>query len=525
MRQASREALARGNRREMMHPRRPIVAMGCLALLLAACDRSPADAGALRPAAAIPLDVPSANQTVFAETRDFTVVGYFSPPLRNPGDVQVELFAGSPPAGAPLRVLRSHVDPATGVTPRASLDFTYRNGQAFGPGGPISDPALMVMTPDLVRYPGGFDNPANKVVVTREYYAAVVLGGVSRDFDTIYGDGDTTWSDLTAGTYTIRVSGHSGQLDGLAATRTITFDTTHAMLGRFSPDATKGPLLAYAAAHGYRTYIDPFPGFFSYNGSSYEITGRWMANNSVEVVNTAAAAQVDHVADARNDVLLYNISLTSATSRIEIGAIVANGLVNDQTTFHYYDVGEPSITWLDAANGASTSRTGSIATLPDSARLAVTRVESRIDSGILLDNSYDVGDTTHLFVDTDVSDGVLVRSGYEFSVFGVVAPIPSTVTPGPLAHQYRIDNAIDSVRYVIRSSEGQVVQQSTHAVGLNRRYDPFGSPGSVATSVYEFEHAFRITTGVGAYTLTMAGLDAKGQPVAGAAATFAVTQR
>jgi hypothetical protein len=506
-----------------MRRHRPTWAIACFTLLVAACDRSPTDAGAYGPAAAIPLNVPSDNQTVFAETRDFTVVGYFNPPLRHPGDVQVELFAGSTTDGTPLRVIRSDVDPVTGVTPRTSLDFTYRNGQAFGPAGPISDPALIVMTPDLVKYPGGFDNPTNKVVVTRDYYAAVVLGGVSRDFDTRYSDGDTAWSDLTAGTYTIRVTGHSGQLDGLAATRTITFDTTHAMLGRFSPDATKGPLLAYAAAHGYRTYIDPFPGFFSYNGYSYEITGRWMANNSVEVVNTAADARVDNVADARNDVLLYNISLTSATSRIEIGAIVANGLLNDQTTFHYYDVGEPSIAWTDATTGAGRSRTGTIATLPDSERLVVTRVESRIDDGILRDNRYDAGDTAHMSVDTDVSDGVLVRTGYEFSVFGVVAPIPSTVKPGPLAHQYQIDNSIDSVRYVIRSSQGQIVQRSTHPVGLNRRYDPVGSPGSVATSVYEFEHAFHITTGVGTYTLVMAGLDAKGQPVPAAADSFAVT--
>jgi hypothetical protein len=504
-----------------MRRHRPTWAIACFTLLVAACDRSPTDAGAYGPAAAIPLNVPSDNQTVFAETRDFTVVGYFNPPLKHPGDVQVELFAGATATGTPLRTIRSDVDPTTGVTPRASLDFSYRNGQAFGPDGPVADPAVIVMTPDLVKYPGGFDNPNNKLVVTRDYYAAVVLGGVTRDFDTTYGDGDSTWSDLTAGTYTIRVSGHSGQLDGLAATKTITFDTTHAMLGRFSPNGTKGPLLAYAAAHGYRTYIDPFPGFFSFNGYSYEITGRWMANNSVEVVNTAADAKVDNAADARNDVLLYNISATSATHLIEIGAIVANGLLNNQTTFHYYDIGEPSLTWLDAGTDANTSRTGTIATLPDGERMVVTRVESRVAGRFLQDNHYDAVDTTHTSVDTDVADGVQVGSGDEFSIFGVVTPIPSSVKPGPLAHQYSIGDAIDSVRYVIRSSQGQVVQTSAHPVGLARRYDPYGSPGSVATSIYEFEHAFRIASD-GTYTLVMTGLDSRGQPVAAAADSFTV---
>lgn len=496
-------------------------AFACIVLLVAACDRAPTETDALRPAAAIPLDVPSTNQTVFAETRDFTVVGYFKPPLRNPGDVQVELFAGTAAIGTPVRVLRSNVDPATGVTPRTSLEFGYRNGQAFGPNGPVSDPSRIVMTPDLVKYPGGFRNPANKVVVTRDYYAAVVLGGVSRDFDTDYGDGSSTWSDLTAGTYTVRVSGHSGQLYGLSATRTITFDTTHAMLGRFSPDASRRRLLLFAAERGYRTYVDPFPGFFTFNGYSYEIAGRWMANNSVEVVNRAANARVDNVATARNDVLLYNISASSATQRIEIGAIVANGLLNGQTTFHYYDIGEPSLTWVDARTDATSSRTGTIVTLPDSVRLVVTRVESRAARWYLQHNLFDAGDTTHMSVDTDVSDGVAVRGGDEFSVFGVVAPIASTVRPGPLAHQYTIDSAIDSVRYVIRSSQGQVVQISAHPVGLMRRFDPYRSPRSLATSVYEFEHSFRMTSG-GLYTVAMTGLDRSGQPVAAAAHSFRV---
>jgi len=505
----------------MMFPHRPTAAVACLLLLAAACDRAPTENVAFRHAAAIPLDVPSGNQTVFAETRDFTVVGYFKPPLRHPGDVQVELFAGSAAIGTPLRTLRSNVDPTTGLTPRASLDFSYRNGQAFGPNGPLSDPSRIVMTPDLVKYPGGFRNPANKVVVTRDYYAAVVLGGVTREFDTDYGDGSSTWSDLTAGTYTIRVSGHSGQLHGLSATRTITFDTTHAMLGRFSPDASKRRLLAYAAERGYRTYIDPFPGFFTFNGYSYEIAGRWMANNSVEVVNRAANAQVDNVATARNDVLLYNISATSATHRIEIGAIVANGLLNGQTRFHYYDLGEPSLTWVDARTDATSSRTGTIVALSDSSRLVVTRVESRAARWYLQHNLYDAGDTTHMSVDTDVSDGVVIRGGDEFSVFGVVAPIPSTVRPGPLAHQYTIADAIDSVRYVIRSGQGKIVQVSAHPVGLVRRYDPYRSPRSLATSVYEFEHSFRMPSG-GAYTLVMTGLDRNGQPVTAATHSFMV---
>ena len=47
---------------------------------------------------------------------------------------------------------------------------------------------------------------SNKVVVTRDYYAAVVLGGVTKEFDTLYrGEDGETWQDLKAGVYTLRV--------------------------------------------------------------------------------------------------------------------------------------------------------------------------------------------------------------------------------------------------------------------------------------------------------------------------------
>lgn len=499
-------------------------AAGVLVLLLAACDAYPTDQnGGLPPAAAIPLHIPSEGETMFAETRDFTVVGYFDEPLARPGDVRVELFAGPSTDRTPVRIVRSHVDPATGTTPRDALDLGYAAGQAWGPDGPVTDPSLVVVSPDVVAVPGGLEDPTNKAVVTNEYYAAAVLGGVSKEFDTDYAAAGVSWTDLTAGTYTIRVTGLSGQLEGLTATRQIEFGRTHAMLGRFSPEVHRQALLAHAAAAGYRTYTDFFPGFFSHEGYSFEIPGRWMANNSVEVVNTSPTRLVDDIAGSLNDVLLYNISLTSATNRIEIGAIVAHELLDDRTTFHHYDIGEPTLTYVDAASGEQQTLDGAIRPLPPGDRLVLTRVEVRPADDIAGDNLYDIGDGTPLVLDPDPEDGVAVGGGDEFSVFGVVTPIPTTVQPGPLAHQYEMDDAIAAVRYEIRDAGGSLVRTSTGEVGLGRRYDPVQEPDRVSPSVYEFEHELRIEAGPGAYAVTLTGLDTGGQPVPGTTEAFTVT--
>jgi hypothetical protein len=493
-----------------------------LATLLSACDTPTSFVDRLPPADAIPLDIPSDAETVFAETRDFTVVGYFDVPLTRPGDVRIELFAGESAEGQPVRVIQSRVDPATGVTPRAALDFGYAAGQAWGPDGPVTDPARIVMTPDLVAAPGGIENPTNKVVVTHEYYAGVILGGVSRTFDTQYAAGGIPWIDLVAGAYTIRVSGLSGQLAGLEQTKRIEFGRTHAMLGRFSPANHRDALLDFAAASGYRTYIDFFPGFFAHDGYSFEVPGRWMANNSIEVVNTAPHALVDDIAAARNNVLLYNISPSSATNRIEIGAIIANGLLGPQTTFHYYDTGEPVITWVDAVSGELRAIEGTIETFPHGDRLAVTRVEIRTADGVLEDNLHDVGSDAPTSLDTNVDDGVSVRTTDEFRVFGVVTPIPAGTQPGELAHQYEMDNSIEAIRYHVRTADGDLVHTWTRATGLGRRYSPVDSPDQVALSMYEFAHELHIGND-GEYTISLTGLDAEGQAVPGTTESFAVT--
>lgn len=471
----------------------------------------------------LPLDLPSAGELVFAEKRDFVVVGYFKTRLVSPGDVRIELFAGTDTRSRPVRSIQSHVDRATGLTPREALDLAYAHGQAWGPQGAGTDPAETVMTPDLVAVPGGIEDPTNKVVVTPEYYAGVVLGGVSRTFDTRYAAADgVPWTDLVAGVYTIRVTGLSGDLAGRTSSRRIEFGRTHSMLGRFSPYVSRESMLAYAVERGFRTYFDFFPGFFSHAGHTYEIPGRWMANNAIEVVNTFPDCRVDTRAAAENALLLYNISGTSATQLIEIGGMAANDLLGQQTTFHYYDIGEPFIPYLDASTSAPASLAGTIVGFARDDRLALTRIESGPAEQAEEDNLYEFAGVRQLAIDIDPGDGVSVAASCAFCVYGVVVPIQAATRPGPLPHQFEVQNAIRSIQYTIRRADGATVVEESRSVGLERRFEPVHAPSRSIRSIYEFKHRFRLELS-GNYTVSLRARDALGAEVAGGAAEFALS--
>ena len=141
---------------------------------------------------------PSRNESVFAEMRDFYVYGIFPVRLERPGDLRIELFRGDNTTGERIRLIESHVDPVSGITPWSAIEMNYTDGLDWG----------NKMVPDLVKEPGGLFNPTNKLVVTNDYYLGLVLGGVTKGIDTTYTDkDDRPLKDLTAGNYTLRVTG------------------------------------------------------------------------------------------------------------------------------------------------------------------------------------------------------------------------------------------------------------------------------------------------------------------------------
>jgi len=478
-------------------------------------------------ASLITIDVPSANETVLAEMRDFYVIGYFGADNAHgdltyvdyPGDVKIELYKGSAATGVPIRTVQSNVDTTTFTTPTSVMDYDYSEGHNW-PDRKTGETLKII--PDIVTEPGGFYNPENKCVVSNNYYAGLFLGGVTQDFDTTYTDASgNPLQDLTAGTYTIKVTGLSGKLSGYTDTKTITLGLTHASLGRFTPTSTMDKLISYSRAKDYRLYFDPFPGYFFIGGMTYEIFNRWIPNNSIEVVNVMPGTLVDDVQSAENDVMVYNVPKNCATHTVEIGAIVANDLVEtERTTFHYYDIGEPTITYVNASS-QNTTIDGSFADFTAGDYLVLPRVEIQTNDNVSSDNIWNIADPTPKTLDLDLKDGISMTSADEFIVYGVVKQIPSTVTDGSHTLEYLIDDRISQIMYTITAPDDSQTTEPPREVLLKRIYDP-ADPTWTSESIYEFKHEFTLGSGNGTYTVSLVGLDTSGNEVSGSRESFQV---
>jgi PGF-pre-PGF domain-containing protein len=467
---------------------------------------------------------PSANETTFAEMRDFYVYGIFpNSPLGTPGNVEIELFHrssctfSSPVSctGSPLRQIQSNVDPIYGTTNQSCLNLTFVNGVSVKGG----------YVPDIVENPDGsnFTDPNNKVVVTDRYYAGLVLGGVNKTYNTTYKDSSgTPLQDLIAGDYTILVIGLDRSLAGQVVAENISFGITNTALGTNRPPDNKNARVNYAIQHNLRTYFDSFPGYFSDGGSNWSnFVVRAYANNGIEVVNDLSGTTLDTIAVANNTMFMYNINSASTTYSVELAPILRYNLQDSaNTTFLYYSNGEPFLTYNDTT-GTPRNVASMIIPFTGTNRLALTRVEVRALPSSSYENLYDPNDAAQKTVYTDLSGGVTLNQRQEFIVFGVTKPIASTVGGTSYPYWYTIGNRTSQIAYTITNSNGGTVLTASHDVNLSRYY----SPGSTTryNSLFEFGSEFSTLTAPGTYHVSLVGKDMFGNTVPGTSASFSVT--
>ncbi|MCX6689202.1 MAG: PGF-pre-PGF domain-containing protein [Methanoregula sp.] len=462
---------------------------------------------------------PSTNETLLAEMRDFYVYGIYPAAVTNPGDIKIEVFPGDSATGTPIRVVQSQVDPVTGITNESVIDTTYANGTRKN----------NVMVPDLVKAPGSILDTTNKVVVTNYYYMGLILGGVTKDFDTNYKDGTgLALTDLKAGNYTIKVTGLSGNLAGQVASETVTFGLTNATLGSFRNIPNKNAMIQYTITHNRRTYFDWFPGYFTDPIDSnkwYEAPQRWTPNNGIEVVNDRPGTLIDTSVVANNTMFIYNINSASATYGVELASILKYNLQDNQnTTFLYYENGEPVLTYNDS-RGAPQQVTSALRQFSGSSRLALTRLEVRDPASISFENLYDPNDTTWKWAYTDLSGTISINKGQTFTIYGVAKPIPSTVSSTSTPYRFAINNRTSYLVCNITDANGNLVLTSTHEVNLSRYYNNYpgsSNPYQKFNSLFEFGSEFTTLNTPGTYTIFLNGTDVSGSTVTGATATFTV---
>ncbi|WP_321506686.1 PGF-pre-PGF domain-containing protein [uncultured Methanoregula sp.] len=474
-------------------------------------------------AASLVITQPSANETKFAEMRDFYVYGIFSTATGNPGDIRIELYpesacTGDICTGLPMRSIQSHVDPFTGVTNSSQIDWSFVDGITVKGG----------YVPDIIKEPGGYTDPNNKVVVTNTYYGGLVPGGVTKTYNTTYKNSSGyALQDITAGSYKINVTGLSGSFAGKSVTKTITFGITDTALGTNRPADSKNVRISYAIDHGLRTYFDNFPGYFSDGGSNWTSLKTLAAsNNGIEVVNDLSGTTTDVVAVSNNTMFMYNINSESTTYAVEIAPMLKYNLQDGvNTTFLYYGNGEPTLTFNDS-QGVPRALTSTLKQFSGNNRIALTHLDVRDPTSTSYENLYDPNDTTWKSVYTDLSGTIGINPGQTFIIYGVAKPIPSTVSSTSIPYWYGIDKRTSQLACTITDAQGNVVSSSTHDVNLNRYY--FNYPGSSdphrkLNSLFEFGAEFTGLNTPGTYTVTLAGRDTTGATVSGATTLFNIT--
>jgi hypothetical protein len=460
---------------------------------------------------------PSVNESTFAEMRDFSVYGIFPSRVEKPGDIRIELFRGDDTRGDRIRLVESHVDQKTGITPWSAIEMNYTEGLDWG----------NKMVPDLVREPGGLLDPSNKLVVTNDYYLGLILGGVTKGFDTTYRDSEgKTLQDLTAGNYTIRVTGLSGDLAGQVAQKTITFGRTSSALSTDRPPVNLDNRFQYAWNHNLRVYRDWFPGYFQfagYDNKGYSVPKRWNPNNAIEVVNDLEGTFTDNPAVAENMMIQYNINERSTTYAVEIAAILRYGLEDSKnSTFLYYDIGEPYFAYYDTESGMQQNITGTLLPFSQEDRLVLTRAEIYPAGRMNGENTVDpYNTTTPMQVDYRLSDGITVPQGSVFTLYGVTKPIRTSVTGTAIPCRFTLDNRIAGITYTISDEQGIVVYRSDREVNLSRLF--VQGSGQRFNSLFEFGHEFIDVTNPGNYTVRMSGTDEQGNTVPRSGERFAVT--
>ena len=459
------------------------------------------------------IDMPSQNERVLGEKRDFYVMGTFGATVDKPGNIRIELFRGSFTDEAPIRLIESSVDEITGMTPSDAFEQNYPQGVDHG----------LTRVPDLIKVPGGLFSPGNKVLVNETSYIGFIQGGATKDFDTSYSDlKGNPLIDLIAGPYTIRVTGLSGDIQGCVQTKKIWFIPSEKILGRFKPKEHVDKITAYAREHNLRLYFDLFPGYFWFGNIGYEINNRWRANNALEVVNTSPGiALFDKSVSAKNNIVIYNISETCATQYLELGTIIQNDLLDHPNTqFLYYDIGEPILKFFNEQS-QMTHAEGNIVPFPEGKRMVLNRAELTTAGEPLDDNLMIAEDQELKEMDTDLSDGVVLDAGEELALYGVVKPIPSSVSLGDYTSTYQVENRITQVHYRITDATGKEILNSTREITLQRAYDP-SDLTKLSPSIYEFKHEFILSAPPGVYTIKMTGWDKNGVLVPGCDATLLV---
>ncbi len=458
------------------------------------------------------IDIPSVTETVLESGRDFYVAGRIDregvPAEEMPLDIRVEVADAGlmrDNIRKPVRVVESRVG-KSGVTEPRDVLFGYAG---IAPWVKLTREELAASPPpDLVfraEEPTSFLDPRVKAAVTEEGYAALVQGGVTKEYDSDYSkiyDADLEWNY-----FRVTVSAlHEGRVVAEVYKDVMLGSVPDKILTRFSPPEHFAKSSALARERGWRIYLDPFAGYWGVGlPAPCEIPVRWRANDALEYSSGFVHA------------VIYNISEGSTSQSVELGRMAFDGRMfrGDEVLFYAYDIGEPALAY-EGRDGEA-RREGELVRLAEGERLRFSRAE--------------IGERPAKYfprenagrVDWNVYNSVAFRPGEAVTLYGVVTPVQpmlSEVEPNDDG-TYSIKNRITTLRLRAEEiSRGEVIIDE-FPVGLERFYDA-AEPDKGSPSIYEFRRTLRLPKreGKSLYTVKTQGFDAHGEPVEGTDTIF-----
>ncbi len=454
---------------------------------------------------------PSLEEQVLESGRDFYVIGMIDRDGTTPGELPFNIKVDIAETGlvrdgsiVPVRTVRSCVDPLTGLTPEKNIYYRYE-GRA--PWVRTSRETLSKFPPPDLVYnhgdPQSFYDPSLKAVVTEDRFAVLIQGGVTKDYDTGYAYPEELGWKL----YRIIVSAEAGG-EVLARTEADVMLGTvqEKVLARFSPGEHMREVISFAEEKGLRIYRDLFPGYWKcYDGSVYEISRRWRANDALEYVAGKVHAVIYNIREKR-----------CATQEVEIGRMAFEGLLDSEDVVYYhYDIGEPALRFRKWY-GTETKK-GKLIPFEGGDRLELVRVEK----GDIKDRYYP--EETIENVDWNIHDSVSTDPGMTIAVCGIVTPIQpmlSQVTPNDDG-TFEVGNRISKIRYRFVDMIGGILHEESKEVFLQRNYRNSGEEYSL-DSIYEFRHSFDLPDILNGRIVTVYvdAYDQKGDEIDGSSEAF-----
>ena len=390
-------------------------------------------------------------------TRDFYVVGKINRKGQSaanmPLNIKIELYSED---GVVIRSLESRVG-ASGTTPAEYFLLDYEQGTAFNDS---KGAGINLLTPPDIMFNGADRNSirsmSNKLVVKEDYFAAVIYGGATKDFELDYFDEEQKpVTDITEGKYNLIITAFDlneeevcrkevqlifGNKEG----RVIASDT--AVIADYQKDNN---LTFASSVAGLWTPSDYFS---AQKDFTYYVSKRFNDNIALEYGNAKSV-----------NVLLYNLD----TSDKAISQMLTSAYENQsEKTYLYFDIGEKEIKFN--LNGALLTKTGSVLSNTEDSFIEILRSETVND-----DDTY---------MDFNQSDGFVLSRGNKTVFYGVFSPIVKKRASD--TEDYKFADATSFLKYTLTDKDGNVLTEDYTTPYLTRNEES-------APARYEF--SFEIT--------------------------------